>query len=590
MSIELVKAEIAKFLKGADPAVLCLRGKWGVGKTHAWNEQLELAQSKGQLGMKTYAYVSLFGLTSLDSLKFAVFENSQNVENGIRVANLDTLNEYLAKMPGWRKLVKALGSGNWLSKFVDRDAVQGIMFASVRNHLICIDDFERRGEGLEPKDVLGLISLLREQRKCKVALILNDEHLDEKARQDFETHLEKVVDVSLVYESTPALAAKIGVSGINDPSFVTDRCIALGITNIRTIKRAVRLVNSLEPKLTDFDPEVLRTAVQSLVLFCWCRDEPEQAPPLNYLENKKLDLLGLGRVAPTNKAGPDQRQDNDNSPKWSARLRAYGYMWTDDFDQVLIEVVRKGYVDDAKLQIEARKLSAKFVKGRAEGSMEDAWRRIDDSLYDNDNIVLGEIRQALLNNIEYVSPMTLNGTVNLFKRLGRDDEASDLIAGYVVARGDEPKLFDLDSNPFQSQIDDPDVRAAFDQKAAEPRDIPDFVTLLASVKDGWSLKILDALASATIDDYKRAFKSFEGEQHRSLVHSALQFTRVMNANPAMDKITEKAIAALQAIAKESPLNAIRVARFGVAVEPTTKTDDDSLDATKWVQPPDHSAG
>jgi hypothetical protein len=581
MSIELVKAEIAEFLTDADPAVLCLRGRWGVGKTYAWNEQLKLAQSNGRLAMKTYAYVSLFGLNSLDSLKFAVFENSQNVENGIRVANLDTLNEYLAKMPGWRKLVKVLGSGNWLSKFVDHDAMQGIMFASVRNHLICIDDFERRGEGLKPKDVLGLISLLREQRKCKVVLILNDEHLDEETRQEFETHLEKVVDVSLVYESTPTLAAAIGVGGINDTErFVTDRCIALGITNIRTIKRAALFVNSLEPKLTDFDPEVLRTAVQSLVLFCWCRDEPEQAPPLNYLENKKLELLGLGRFAPPNKAGSDQREHNDDSSKWSARLRAYGYMWTDDFDAVLIEVVRKGYVDDAKLQMEGRKLSAKFVKGRGEGSLEDAWRKVDDSFHDNENIVLGGIRQALLNNIEYVSPMTLNGTVNLFKRLGRDDEASDLIARYVVARGDEPKLFDLDSNPFQSQIDDPDVRAAFDQKAAEPRDIPDFVTLLASVKDSWSLKILDALASATIDNYKRAFKSFEGEQHRSLVYSALQFTRVTNANPAMDKVTEKAIAALQAIAKESPLNAIRVARFGVAVEPTTKTDDDSLDASR----------
>jgi hypothetical protein len=190
MSIELVKAEIAKFLKGADPAVLCLRGKWGVGKTHAWNEQLELAQFQSRLGMKTYAYVSLFGLNSLDSLKFAVFENTQNVENGIRVANLDTLNEYLAKMPSWRKLVKVLGSGSWSSKFVDHDAMQGIMFASARNHLICIDDFERRGEGLKPKDVLGLISLLREQRKCKVVLILNDEHLDEDDRQEFETHLE----------------------------------------------------------------------------------------------------------------------------------------------------------------------------------------------------------------------------------------------------------------------------------------------------------------------------------------------------------------------------------------------------------------
>jgi hypothetical protein len=257
----------------------------------------------------------------------------------------------------------------------------------------------------------------------------------------------KVADVSLAYESTPTLAAAIGVGGRSDTErFVADRCIALGITNIRTIKRATRFVNSLESKLNGFDPEVLRTAVQSLVLFCWCRDEPEQAPPLNYLEDKKLDLLGLGRLASANRAGSDQGEHNDDSFKWSARLRAYGYMWTDDFDSVLIEAVRKGYVDDAKLQTEARKLSAKFVKGRAEGSLEDAWRRVDDSFHDNENVVLGGIRQALLNNIEYVSPMTLNGTVNLFKRLGRDDEASDLIARYVVARGDEPKLFDLDSN------------------------------------------------------------------------------------------------------------------------------------------------
>ena len=48
----------------------------------------------------------------------------------------------------------------------------------------------------------------------------------------------------------------------------------------------------------------------------------------------------------------------------------------------------------------------------------------------------------------------------------------------------------------------------------------------------------------------------------------------------MDQFTVKAIAALQAIAKESPLNASRVARFGVAVEPATKTGDDKLDASR----------
>lgn len=220
-----------------------------------------------------------------------------------------------------------------------------------------------------------------------------------------------------------------------------------------------------------------------------------------------------------------------------------------------------------KLQIEARKLSAKFVKGRAEGSLENAWRKVDDSFQDNADAVFGEIRQALLKNIDYVSPMTLNGTVNLFRRLGRDEEASDIIAQYVKSRGNEPNLFDLASYPFQSEINDPEVRAAFENKAAEPRDIPDFVTLLAGIKDSWSPKVLEILASATIDDYKRAFTSYDGEHHRLLVYNALQFTRVTNANRAMDQLTEKAIAALQAIAQESPLNAIRVARFALRSNP-----------------------
>jgi hypothetical protein len=170
MSIELVEAEIAKFLTDADPAVLCLRGRWGVGKTYVWNEQLKLAQSAAQLAMKNYAYVSLFGLNSLDSLKFAIFENSQNVENGVRAANLDTLNEYLAKMPAWRRLVKVLASGNWLSRFVDRDAVQGMLFASVRNQLICIDDFERRGEGAQTEGCarLDLIASRATQLQSRV--------------------------------------------------------------------------------------------------------------------------------------------------------------------------------------------------------------------------------------------------------------------------------------------------------------------------------------------------------------------------------------------------------------------------------------
>lgn len=101
----------------------------------------------------------------------------------------------------------------------------------VRDQLVCFDDLERRGDGLRPKDVLGLISFLREQRNCKVVLILNDEAMDDAARAEFETHLEKVVDVSLVYEPSPATATSIGVEGKDEAErLIAERCAALGIS------------------------------------------------------------------------------------------------------------------------------------------------------------------------------------------------------------------------------------------------------------------------------------------------------------------------------------------------------------------------
>jgi hypothetical protein len=75
MSTNLVREEVAKFLARVTPEALCIRGKWGVGKTFAWGKALEAAQADKRVALKSYSYVSLFGVNSLDELKFAIFEN-----------------------------------------------------------------------------------------------------------------------------------------------------------------------------------------------------------------------------------------------------------------------------------------------------------------------------------------------------------------------------------------------------------------------------------------------------------------------------------------------------------------------------------
>jgi hypothetical protein len=45
-----------------------------------------------------------------------------------------------------------------------------LSFLSVREMIVCIDDLERHGKDLRLVDVLGLVSALKEQKRCKVVL------------------------------------------------------------------------------------------------------------------------------------------------------------------------------------------------------------------------------------------------------------------------------------------------------------------------------------------------------------------------------------------------------------------------------------
>ncbi len=62
MSVELVTNEIVKFLGRKNPEVLCIRGKWGVGKTYAWTKRLKDALAAQAVALPRYSYVSLFGI------------------------------------------------------------------------------------------------------------------------------------------------------------------------------------------------------------------------------------------------------------------------------------------------------------------------------------------------------------------------------------------------------------------------------------------------------------------------------------------------------------------------------------------------
>ena len=74
MSVELGKKAMRKFLADPEPEVLCIKGKWGTGKTHAWDYAVKQAISEKRI--KKYAYVSLFGINNSSDIMQSVFANT----------------------------------------------------------------------------------------------------------------------------------------------------------------------------------------------------------------------------------------------------------------------------------------------------------------------------------------------------------------------------------------------------------------------------------------------------------------------------------------------------------------------------------
>lgn len=225
--------------------------------------------------------------------------------------------------------------------------------------------------------------------------------------------------------------------------------------------------------------------------------------------------------------------------------------------------VADGYFKPTELRAYAQGLADRLAADAVDGSFESAWDMYHDSFDDNQEEVLDAIEKAFRSGYKRISPTNLNGTVRLFKELGRAEVANDLIKLYVGGRGEPKKFFNLNEYSFQENITEPEVRAAFDAKAATVQEERDFAEMLSNLRRGWSEDTLNALASLPVEEYYRLFKEAKGKRLRSILSGALSFDTVSDANEIMKEIPRRAKEALKLIAAESPINSRRCEQRGV---------------------------
>lgn len=240
--------------------VALLSGEWGIGKTYFWNE----FKQKYLQNQKNVVYISLFGLNSLDEIKNEI------------IIQLSKYTKYLNK---YRDKIKSIKGGNIKSNDMSLSIGGAIINSSLslfstndfKNIVICFDDFERLSEKISLKDVMGLTSQIKEQKECKILMILNEEELNKLSDIDgkkhdeiFALYKEKLVDYTFQYQPSFDELFNVVKKDIEyfKQKWIYDFFEEIDLKNIRIMKQTIYHLNHFKfIEAYQFEDEVIKEFV-----------------------------------------------------------------------------------------------------------------------------------------------------------------------------------------------------------------------------------------------------------------------------------------------------------------------------------------
>ncbi|PPD44690.1 MAG: hypothetical protein CTY16_11375 [Methylobacter sp.] len=557
MSIEIIKSQIDKFLSSETPEVMEIKGKWGVGKTYSWNKFLLDAKNNNRIKLKKYSYVSLFGINSLDAFKYAIFENVVDHKLIGTEANIETFKNNSVSVS---TLLGKKGLDLIKSKSTTH-AIESLAFLSLSNVIICIDDLERKGKNLDIKDVLGLVSLLKEQKKCKVVLLLND---GEDGLEDYVKYREKVIDFEMEFSLTAAESAEIAFDGAELIPYAVEvlkeSSVKLNIRNIRVLKKIERLIKLVIPYLDGYEQEIIYQVVHSLTLFSWCYycEQSDDAPPLNFVINLEYSLFGISIEA----------EDTDEHKKWKSIISEYGYQLTDELDLLLSKSVQTGYFIESEIKAKADRKNKEIIAEKSQNLFSEAWRLYRYSFDNNQHEVVNALYENFKSSIMFIEPRSLDQTVCFFKKLDENVKAEEIIDLYIDARKEEIELFNPTGDySFVGDIKDQtilDKFTAFYHSIITPETVEQVLERIGTQKT-FNRNDETILATVSAEQYYSLLKSENGRyKHRFFLLSI--YKESLNSQYASDstkEIVNRVTKALERIALESKINEIRVKEYGI---------------------------
>ncbi|WOE41428.1 P-loop NTPase fold protein [Acinetobacter chinensis] len=255
---------------------IAITGSWGVGKTFFWHEFIKekIKQEKQERDKyyykatlvdkqtifdKKYSYVSLFGIETLSDLKTQIYTQLSGHHFSVK-------EQPKFEVPRW---VKAIASGlkdekiSQLGFSASMRFFDSMLFAQVKDAIICFDDFERMSNKLDIKDVMGLANQLKLEKKCQIILILDEDKAEGENKKKYAEYKEKLIDETIKITSVEPLIRE-NAKDIDEPlvGLMVKFADELDIHNFRFFQKVIKLYKQFLEQL----PETVADSTKEIIL------------------------------------------------------------------------------------------------------------------------------------------------------------------------------------------------------------------------------------------------------------------------------------------------------------------------------------
>ncbi|SBS26487.1 hypothetical protein MSP8886_00618 [Marinomonas spartinae] len=543
MSVDLVKEQIRKFLSTDNPEVLAIKGCWGVGKTYSWEENIRAL--KDECKLKSYSYVSLFGINSIAELKQMTFLNAIDTKSIGDTPNIKSYSKKLASLIGDTKIP-------FIGKYVGGTSsiISSVSQLAMNKTIICFDDLERHSKGITIKDFMGLVSFFKEQKDCKIVLLLNEDAGDETF-EDYKKYKEKIVDRQLHFEPTAEQCFDIMITDDFElKGFIRDCCIGLDIKNKRVIKKIVEHTKEFLALVTTFDESIKKQVIHSTIVLSWCY----------YCHG--ADENRIPEFAFVNRLGSREKNDElgwneETTERWNLTLNQYGYRYTDEIDAAVARGIEQGFLDAEKLLPLCTQKQQEVEIQRTSKNWNHAWNLFHDSFSNNEDEIALAFEAGMKDIAPNASAAQYSQGVKLLREIGYAKIADELTELFIESNKENPEALDVDNSPFEVKDSHFSERLRESYLELKPEPTVEEILELRRGTQSYNVPEAEILARLTVDEMYNLFMGFKGKDLKDYIRV---FLLIANSN---EDLAEKVQQALDRISSTSNLNKARMGKFRV---------------------------